>query len=810
MKGAKFVLTATAAIFLLSAVFLLALFSGATAIIAARAEEEFSVNIPETYSFVYDGNPHLATATVSDDKTCSFLWYKDGSETPCSENARLVLKNVSDSGEYTVKAIYTENGTEYSATSGIMTVTVSAKVVAAVWRRGASATYPVYSSSNCFTYNGCLQGVYPYPETVCDGDTLYIDAVGNTAKNAGVYTARATRLSGLSAENYALEEKNSSISFTVGKAPLSVTVGDAEITYGETFSPKDVAVTLSGLAECDFAECLGGSVSCSYALYGDVWTYPISYSITDNNYSLILDKGVLTVNPKPIEITLSDAKSVYGDPIVFAEPSYVSLNGDDLSVAQNIISADAGNYGISAVCENTNYDATFVSARYTVEKRPVSVTVGNAESRYGATPVYDCSADGLAAGETLADLKLSFGSPPRTVGVFPISVVCGSGNYDAVFFKGTLTVTPMPIHITVFDTWSFYGDTFSVPDYRADATLPYGDKTSDLGISVEKADGRHVGDYALTGTISNANYSAVFDEANYRILPRFLYITLSAPKDTVLSDGETGEIEYSATGVVGSDDPALIFEYELLSERGTVESVSDKATRAGTYIITAQAENTDYFLCGTSSVTVVFSSDTMTENGAVIELYGGFTPAVTATVTKADEVSSYQSEYGNAFDLQEVYAFYNIKVEHSSDSKMTVKIPVDDENRHYTVAIVKNDGTVSYTECVVKDGFASFRVQTEFSDFIVWRDKDNGAYFAADVFLLFFIIIEIIIIAPLVPQAKKRGKKLFAFAPLAYGNLGFVSVYTCVAVMCVEIPVALSLAVAIPVLASRARKNRNF
>ena len=245
-----------------------------------------------------------------------------------------------------------------------------------------------------------------------------------------------------------------------------------------------------------------------------------------------------SISAKSITVTIADKNKIYDG----KTPSVTSDKGTDWTVdadalcSQNgtvdelrvVLSVESdgnravGTYAITGKADNDNYKVTFTGSwtgegenkdhagTYTIEPRPISVQIGNAEGFYGDAPVLDnvelvddtedgVSNAGLVEGESLKEvltgLKLattanaqsdiSNEDTPYTIyaknGEDPILAPTQLGNYKVTFTQnGTYTVKPRPITITIADHSSVYGDEIdggiadpdSGTDYKVDLTKP--------------------------------------------------------------------------------------------------------------------------------------------------------------------------------------------------------------------------------------------------------------------------------------------------------------------------------------------------
>lgn len=290
------------------------------------------------------------------------------------------------------------------------------------------------------------------------------------------------------------------------------------------------------------------------------------------------------IDPAPITVAINDQTSVYDgkEPYVAQEQGtsdgdtknwYVSegtiYNLDDLDITLSIDSGskDAGAYAITGKAENKNYKVTFTgnwqgeegdpnndhAGIYTITPRPIKVEIGDADGFYGDVPVLDnvalddvtgdgVSDAGLVDGEVLknvltglklattanAQSDISDEDTPYTIyaknGEDLILDSTQLGNYEVTFTnKGTYTVKPRPITITIADHSSVYGEKIDggiadpVSDKDYTVAITEGNTVTggaivnkdDLGIALSTTaqEGDNAGTYSISGKVSDGDVS---------------------------------------------------------------------------------------------------------------------------------------------------------------------------------------------------------------------------------------------------------------------------------------------------------------
>ncbi|MBR3968676.1 MAG: hypothetical protein IKJ93_03715 [Clostridia bacterium] len=189
---------------------------------------------------------------------------------------------------------------------------------------------------------------------------------------AGQYTASFT----VTGENYT--NLSSTVSFIVHKAALTVNAEDKTITYGD--KAPNYTVSYEGFVNGEDQGVLGGSLitNCQYSQFDDRGTYSIIPSgYTSDNYEITYKNGTLTVNPKPITVTIDDKSSVYGYDIVTLTAMTDGIVNNDQNVYSLSTTAtktsDVGEYEIIGTGLDDNYYITFENGKYIITKAAAAV-----------------------------------------------------------------------------------------------------------------------------------------------------------------------------------------------------------------------------------------------------------------------------------------------------------------------------------------------------------------------------------------------------------------------------------------------------
>ena len=356
-----------------------------------------------------------------------------------------------------------------------------------------------------------------------------VSAITNVAES-GEYWYKVTAKEGEG--NFNPHVSTSAITFTV--TPATLTLSSSLTKEKEYDGTTAAVVTGQKVTGAQSGENITvSSVSAAYdnANVGTGKTITITYTLSTeanlgnykyNDKALAADTQTVSetvsdcsITQAPVTVTISDQTSVYdGKTVTPIQTEWkvsdtdlfdVDNDGikDNLGITLSIASGskDAGTYAITGDWTNKNYVVTFTGSwtggtagTYTIDHRPISVQIGDAEGFYGDEPVKPSGllsdnstgdGEGLVEGDSpdqFLDHVVINASPNTDVGShYTITGTSGEyGNYNVTFASGTYTVKPRPITITIEDHSSVYGEEIdggiakpvSGTDYQVSLTEP--------------------------------------------------------------------------------------------------------------------------------------------------------------------------------------------------------------------------------------------------------------------------------------------------------------------------------------------------
>ncbi|CAN1535534.1 FhaB Large exoproteins involved in heme utilization or adhesion [Burkholderiaceae bacterium] len=343
-----------------------------------------------------------------------------------------------------------------------------------------SACSSVYGSTPAISYLIYDTAGALTTDTTITGTATFNGAPTNTSA-AGSYSL--TYSSGLSSTTHALFPKTSAVTWTVTKAPLTVTPTiDQSKIYG-SLDPV-LSYSTSTLAGADTTIAgLSGALSRLAGEAASNYTYSVAnLSATNYTFTLAPSAGQFSITPRPITLTATPLNKIYGnaDLTLAATITAGSLGSTTVSdtladVTGTLTRAAGENVGSYSVALGTgikaaNYAITFDANNqaFSITKAPLTVTANNAIKTYGdANPTLSATVSGFVNGETWATSGVSgAGSTTATTAtaVGNATITAGVGtlaasNYDfSNLVNGTLTINKAPLTVTANNAIKTYGD----------------------------------------------------------------------------------------------------------------------------------------------------------------------------------------------------------------------------------------------------------------------------------------------------------------------------------------------------------------
>ena len=259
----------------------------------------------------------------------------------------------------------------------------------------SAPTYRYYADSNG-TQSNQLDGA------PINAGTYWVEACAPETSSTASATSQAVR-------------------FHIEKAPLCIRAKDKTITYGETLS--DNGAEINGFVNNENETVLSGlNYAFGYAQFSDIGTYTIiPMGAQAENYKITYENGVLTVQPKPVEIKWNSESLFYydGTPKLVTAEAIGAVNGDALTaIIEDGSRTEIGEYTARAVAlaggkasnyvlpEAQTFSFQIKKALETATVTPSTVTavIDGLTIRltgFATEPITVSAPDAVAAGDTL-------------------------------------------------------------------------------------------------------------------------------------------------------------------------------------------------------------------------------------------------------------------------------------------------------------------------------------------------------------------------------------------------------------------------
>lgn len=389
------------------------------------------------YDAIYDGRKHDPVKSIKvtgvdeklftkDDYTISYAKKTDGqTDAPAADSGAwktdTQVKDVADSGDYWIKVVIKDDDS-YNAYIDSVNVDIDPKPL--------TVTKTVTLRK---TYDGTTKATVDFDTitTGITGELVTADLVSAVYNSPNVeqadtititYKLTADPETDTDLANYSLDgkavtgaEMDETVTEGVGITPASITVDieDQKKVYDgsvATPSQSEWSVDEEKLYDVDgdgTKDNLGIALSIASGSK-DAGTYAITGNWTNSNYTVTFTgnwtdgtAGTYTITPRPIKVEIGDAEGFYGDaPVkpsgllenISTEDGEGLVEGDSLDqfLDHVVINAspntDVGShYTITGTSgEYGNYNVTFASGTYTVKQRPITITIEDHSSKYGA------------------------------------------------------------------------------------------------------------------------------------------------------------------------------------------------------------------------------------------------------------------------------------------------------------------------------------------------------------------------------------------------------------------------------------------
>ena len=460
---------------------------------------------------------------------------------------------------------------------------------------------------------------------VYTGDTLNLIYNGNTATDAGTYTAKVV---GLENNNYVIDEDtNCGFVWNINQVPVTIQWDTTSFIYnGEIQYPKAYFTFVGTRYDIeDYTDF--NNVNCG--------TYTVKVGgLGNNNFDIThADTKNLTK-----EYTIGQRELAY---TWIVKETNKDISGASFSYDGNMYTAIVN---MTNICDGDN----------------VTLTYSNNEFKDAGN--YTASITGINSTNDNYKLKssnsISFAVQPKIIGF----AWTGNGNFT---FDGTLrTMTATPIDVLA-------GDVVNVKEYSGNRS------------------GTNSGTYTVTVTaLDNPNYAIKDSEKTETItIAKQTVVVRWNGENTVTYDGGEHSLDANVIGKENNQDVAVAFHYDAVktSNYGSITSSANFAISAGVYNISVVLDNPNYQLADTAqsekTLTINKLGVSFIWSDSTVE-YDGETHTITAEIKNRLESDSITltysgTAYKNAGTYEiEIMSLDNSNYEIAMGAKTTVTLTI--------------------------------------------------------------------------------------------------------------------------------------
>lgn len=417
------------------------LFEGSVSLNLEISKKDLTVTAPNLEKTYGDVNPEI-TLTYS-----GFIDGEDENDLDAIPTPSTQADETSSAGEYAIE-ISEEIDNNYSITTEEGTLTIEKADLDAT----ALDATKVYGASNP-TFTVSFSGFVNNDDENDLDSTPTPSTLADETSDAGEYEIALS-----SAEDNNYNFINESGTLTIDKAGVSANVADASRIYGE--SNPEFTISYSGFVNEDNESDLDAFpvASTSADESSDSGEYEISLSsVTDNNYEITNQSGVLTIEKAELLATPDNSNKNYGDENPNFTISYVGFVNDDdesdletppMASSQADETSNVGEYAIVLSDEtDNNYVISVEEGILTINQALLSVSVSDVSIFQGEPiPDFEIMYSGFINSE---DKSILTEQPTATTtatieslpGQYPITLTEGSAaNYSLEYENGILTI----------------------------------------------------------------------------------------------------------------------------------------------------------------------------------------------------------------------------------------------------------------------------------------------------------------------------------------------------------------------------------
>lgn len=520
-----------------------------------------------------------ATATHIANLSYTYEWDKDGEKLDGQTGRSLTIKNVNDSGKYTVKVTATDmDGLTAEKTSDAVIVSIGKADPVTAWPTASPITYGDSLSESDLTGGQAVDGTFAWED-------------GNVNPTSGSHSYTVT-FTPTDKANYNSVEQ--SVTVQVNRATLTPSVGSVQDKVYDGDVDTTGTIELEG-AVLNENPTAGGVFTFEDASAGTGKT-TVNVTVTlngswGNNYVLSDTTLETTANitPKTVGLTWSGHENlVYDGSAVSVTAEATGLvDGDQCAVTvENGDQTDAGTYTAKATgLGNDNYQLpdTGTTQEYTIAPRPVELSWSESSFTYdGDEKTVTATITNLVPDD---DCALTYSDNAKTEHGNYTATVTGLDNNNYTLTNGaglthSWSIGKAVVSFTVSGNSHTYDGEPKIAVVTQDegqTQIPAGGYEVKYGGAVSQTE---AGTYDITVTIMNNNFC--FEGGKDSMVVGQL--TIGEQAVTIPAADDT-EFVYN-----GSEQTYAIAESELYTVEGNVQK------DAGTYTVTVSLNDKDNYV----------------------------------------------------------------------------------------------------------------------------------------------------------------------------------------------------------------------
>lgn len=442
-------------------------------------------------------------------------------------------------------------------------------------------------------------------ENVVNGDESKIDVslstLANKKSNVGSYEIVASFTENSTTNNYNISTQNGT--FEISKRPISIKIANKSVIYSQTIDATSTysVTSTNKIVNNDDLNLVFSTDATSTSDAGD---YSLTATANNDNYSVNVTAGVLTIEKATVSLSISNQTSVYGDIVALDNSMFTvltqNIDKDSLLItlhttATNVSSANS-NFDITATTGNPNYILSCSNGTLLITKRPISITVGNQTCTYGYISINQNNYElGQTVNGDIVDIVLSTSADNSSpVGTYSITATTDNDNYELNQTSGTLTIEEKEITITLNNqNGGYYGNIeLSQTAYSLSDSVNDGELNIELFTTATNES--NVGNsYEIYFTYDNTNYIITGEKAQFTVNPRPIIIEIHQTSI------------YGEMPVLDNDNFTVTSSIKMISGDNLNLTLATSATNTspvGTYQIIATPNNSNYSVEITSQI----------------------------------------------------------------------------------------------------------------------------------------------------------------------------------------------------------------